>query len=306
MKIGDVSYLRILLTTRCNLQCRYCHQEGVNCNKSDIDAVFLLDIIQKMKALGFRKFKFMGGEPMLYQNLTSVVAGVKKLIGDADLSMISNGTASFSSYEEIMMSGMDRLNVSVHGWSSEAFCSNTGCSGEIFDRIRQTIISLAEKKLIGKINYVVRKGVNESDFFKLVDFAGRKELVVDALNLLDTKENFSALQQWYSMLEIERLVCSKYDIKDIYENTNSHSLPSRRLLLQNGAVVNLKISKLNDEHLFCDCLSCVKKKSCMEGIKAMRLTPAGILQPCLMRTDNTLDLVKHNSVEEIEKYLKKL
>lgn len=304
MKRMGVTYLRILLTTRCNMSCRFCHREGVSCDGVDIDKPLLLTTVGTMYDLGFRKFKLMGGEPSLYPNLTTTLAKLRKRIGDSDLSMISNGTADAIQYEKFLAAGMDRLNISIHGWTSEFFSANTLCSIDMYDKIRRTVVSLSEKRLIGKLNYVVRKGVNEHDFLELLDFAGEKELLVDALNLLDPGGDEVIDEHRYSMQDIERLVRSKYAVRDAFEVQNRCSLPSRILKLANGASVNLKVSKLNREMVFDACSKCTAKQSCVEGIKAVRLTPTGIIQPCLIRTDNVLDL--NHSHADIAAYLMSL
>lgn len=306
MKLGTITYLRILLTTRCNMACRFCHHEGAPCGGGDIDESILLDAIGKMYGFGFRKFKLMGGEPILYPNLLSVIRKIRGRIGASDLSMISNGTADATRYEELLSSGMDRLNISIHGWSPECFVANTGCKIEICDRIRKTLSFLSERRLIGKLNYVVKKGVNEDDFFELLDYAGKNELVVDALNLLDPGGNSVAEDYSYSMADMERLIRARCAVRTSSEMLNKWSLPSKRLWLANGAQVNLKVSMMNNVDAFDACAACRVKKVCVEGIKAVRLTSAGILQPCLMRTDNILNLNEHSSVSDIAAYLEAL
>ena len=263
----------------------------------------LLDAVGKMHALGFAKFKLMGGEPMLYPNLPEVVCALRSRIGDSDLSMISNGTAEASRYEELLSAGMDRLNISIHGWTPDFFSLNTGCQSAICDKIRNTVVTLSEKRLIGKLNYVVQRDVNESDFFELLDFAGEKGLVVDALNLLDFAGLARPAVKRYSMREIECLIRSRYIVQDALEVQNRNSIPSRMLKLTNGASVNLKVSELNAECAFDGCAKCMARASCVEGIKAMRLTPDGIVQPCLVRSDNVYDLKEGGSISEIAAYL---
>lgn len=290
MKCGEVKYLRILLTTRCNMSCCFCHREGASSAGEDIVRPVLFDVVGRMHELGFEKFKLMGGEPMLYPQLDSVIVGMRRRIGSSDLSMISNGTASPEAYEKLLSLGLNRLNISIHGWMLDSFVANTGCSIEVCDKIRNTVCRLSERRLIGKLNYVVKRGVNEKDFCELINFAGERELVVDALNLLVFGDNASAAAYRYSMSELECFVRSRFDVKASFEVQNKYSLPSKLLKLTNGASINLKVSKMNESMAFQACISCSKRNACVEGIKAMRVTPPGILQPCLMRTDNTLDL----------------
>ena len=288
------------------MACRFCHREGTSFDGADIDAKFLLDVVGRMYELGFRKFKLMGGEPMLYPQIGYVVSELRRLIGDSDLSMISNGSAASAQYEELFVLGMDRLNISVHGWGAEFFSMNTKCPAEMGNKIRQTIIELAEKRRIGKLNYVVKRGGNEEDFISLLNFARERDLVVDALNLLELTGGEIGDGIRYSMSEIQSLICSRFEVLEAIEIQHKYGFPSKRLRLVGGGEVNLKVSQLNQAMVFNACSDCRKWKYCVEGIKALRLMPSGVLQPCLMREDNVLDLNQYPTLNALEVYLKAL
>lgn len=306
MEIKCIQYLRVLLTNNCNMSCSFCHKEGCDYNERDLDETILIDTIKLLYRIGYRKIKLMGGEPMLYKNIDSVICEIKNIGSDIDLSMISNGSANLEQYERLFNLGLDRLNISVHGWKENYFKKNAGASTKLYNDVKDNIIELAKKGRINKLNYVLKRGINENDFYSLVDFAKAYELVIDALNLLTFEYDLSSQKYQYSFDEIEQLIRERYKVKEVLQFVNPYSLASKRLCLDNGVKINLKINKLNQENIFLSCKECSKKCNCVEGIKAIRLTNDAIIQPCLLRTDNTLDLKENYSEEEIINYLRAL
>lgn len=296
MRDNDIEYIRILLTNRCNLSCQFCHKEGSFYNENDIDYDYLLDSIKKLHKFGIRKVKLMGGEPMLYKNIEHLVSDIKKIDENIDLSIITNAFAPAKEYINLFEYGLDRLNVSVHGWCEDVFIKNTSSDKKMYENIRNNITNLAENGKINKINYVLKKGLYTNDFFQLIDFAKNYGVVVDTLNLLVSNDDLETNKLRYSFDEIEELIRKNYKVKTEYVYENLYSLPSKRLLLENSCIINLKVNQLNQQNAFKSCKKCEQIKFCTEGIKAIRLTNSGVIQPCLLRNDNTLKL--DNTVDE--------
>ena len=305
LKINEIQYVRILLTKKCNMSCTFCHQEGCAISENDIEYDLLIETVQKLYDIGYRKIKLMGGEPMLYRNINDVIKAIKSIGNDIDLSMISNGSASVDNYLTLFEYGLDRLNVSVHGWTDDYFCGNTGNTVEQCKKIKSNIIELANKGKINKLNYVLQKEKNETDFFELIEAVKGLDVVVDVLNLLTFPGQDEAEKLRYSFSEIEQLIRERWVVDKIVDYDNPYSLPSKRLILQNGCVINLKVNQLNKQEVFYSCKSCKYKEACVEGIKAIRLTNDGLIQPCLLRTDNTLNLI-NNTEKKIIDYLSEL
>ena len=67
----NITYLRISLTDKCNLRCRYCMPEEGVCKKSHADMMTEDEIITAVEAaasLGIRKLRLTGGEPLIKKN----------------------------------------------------------------------------------------------------------------------------------------------------------------------------------------------------------------------------------------------
>ena len=71
----DVHYLRLSVTERCNLRCRYCMPEAGICKKRHDEMLTEDEMIRAVEAaasLGFHKLRITGGEPLVKKNILSI------------------------------------------------------------------------------------------------------------------------------------------------------------------------------------------------------------------------------------------
>ena len=90
----NIDYLRISLTDRCNLHCRYCQPE-VACHvphEQILRYEELLRICRAALQLGIRKFKITGRDPLLRKGCSDFIASLKQLDGAEQVTLTTNGT----------------------------------------------------------------------------------------------------------------------------------------------------------------------------------------------------------------------
>ncbi len=297
-----VRYLRVVLTERCNLNCFFCHREGCD-NGAELSEISLEEMYEYIVCLvqsGIRKIKFMGGEPTLYPHLCELICRLKSYDNNIDISIITNGIVSEKILAQVINAGIDRVNVSLHGYDKTFFSDITGGTEKQLDQIFNSIKYLDERKVLGKINYVLLKGINEEEFYKVLEYIHENNYLLDVLNYLG--EDLEKINQYqYDLSEIERIICNKYNVISKCTHDNPYSIPSKRLILESGGIINLKVNKLRDISFLQSCKSCTKKMICDEGISAIRLTNKGIIQPCLFRDDLTFDVRKLMQINGREK-----
>lgn len=290
MRKHDIEYLRVVLTNNCNLNCSGCHKEGQE-KHADIPSETLIKIISCCINAGIKKVKFIGGEPTLRKDCLDLIIYIKEKYPYVDLSMITNGLADVGFYKECLNSGLNRLNISVHGWNKEYFISNTHSHEKYWQVMKNNLTTLLSEGRVNKVNYVIKKGVNEEDLFSLINWMSQfKGIRLDILNFLCLTSDVNVNLYKYSMKEIEELLGKKYGILVKSDFKNPYSMNSENLLLRNGLNINLKTHELKDFQYMNACESCTIKEICTEGIAAMRLTTDMRLQPCLLRADNSLQL----------------
>lgn len=298
---NSISYLRILLTSKCNLSCPYCHREGVTKVNKDMNLDDVKDILTACYDVGIRKFKLMGGEPTLYANLQQMVVFLNNLGGDVDISIISNGLFDFSIIEKYFNLGLERINISVHAWNKKN-ATALGMSAKQLALMKRNIELLLKINKLGKINYVYRNSGDNDELFECIEWINERKTVIDVLNVLGSK-----VGEYASMEEIEKNIRNHIDIQYEYIRYNKHSLPSKRFVLNKGGEINLKIFPLNNMPPFKSCNKCKQLEVCTEGIKAIRLKADGSIKPCLLRNDNTLFLQTNDTpYNEIKHYLETL
>ena len=166
--LSAVRMLRISLTDRCNLRCRYCMpEEGVSFVAKErlLDVESILGIARVAHGFGVRHFKLTGGEPTLRSDLVEVVRRLRKL-SDVDISMTTNGVHLPRLVEPLRAAGLDRLTISIDSLRSTRYHEITG-GGRLESVLRGFEIAAAA---FGppKLNVVAMRGVNEDE---IVDFA---------------------------------------------------------------------------------------------------------------------------------------
>ncbi|CAE6360286.1 unnamed protein product [Rhizoctonia solani] len=108
-------YLRISLTERCNLRCRYCMpEEGAPLSPSgniltNEEVVRLARIFVQN---GVNKIRLTGGEPTLRRGLPELIQELRGL-GVKQIGMTSNGIALWKKLPELVQSGLTHLNLSL-------------------------------------------------------------------------------------------------------------------------------------------------------------------------------------------------
>ena len=297
----NVRYLRVILTEKCNLNCFFCHKEGGNAYKwgKELAANEFCDCIRVLVKNGIKKIKFMGGEPTLYPQICELVYMINGLTPDLDISLISNGIASKEKYDDLIQAGVNRINISLHGYDKKKFMSVTKGTEDQLKLVFENIEYLKKSSILGKINYVLLKGVNEREIFDVLKYVNTHDLVVDVLNYLGD-DNVIKESLHYDFAEIEKMILDKCRINSIYVYKNPNSLDSNRLELVNGGTVNLKVNRLSEVSFLKACKKCKKTQWCEEGISAIRLNSRGVIQPCLFRDDLLFDLWSALQVDELD------
>lgn len=157
------NYLRVSVTDRCNLRCRYCMPpEGVKFMAHDEilrneEFIKLIDIFIGM---GIKKIRFTGGEPFVRRGFFDVVSAVVKKHPGIDLCVTTNGTLLEEHIADLKKYNIKKLNISLDTMSRDKFHSLTGV--DCFN----TVINNIEKSLSAgffdiKINGVLLKSTLE-------------------------------------------------------------------------------------------------------------------------------------------------
>ena len=127
-----IDYLRISVTDRCNLRCRYCMpEEGVDqLSHEEIlryeDVLRLASIFAK---LGVRKVRLTGGEPLARKGLAALVEGLRAIDGIREVAVTTNGTLLTDQLPGLLAAGLTGVNISLDTLREETFSQITRREG---------------------------------------------------------------------------------------------------------------------------------------------------------------------------------
>ncbi len=205
----SIDYLRLSVTDRCDLRCFYCLPKGFNdfeepehwLNFDEIERV-----VRAFGALGTRRVRITGGEPLVRKNLPALTARLQNLPGIDDLSLSTNAVQLVRHAENLYAGGVRRLNISLDSLDEKRFQEITG------GKLEKVINGLMAAKAAGfvpiKINMVVMKDVNEDEVETMVDFCIKHDFTLRFIETMpmgttgrDAVDHYVNLQTVRSKLE---------------------------------------------------------------------------------------------------------
>ncbi|MBW1988121.1 MAG: GTP 3',8-cyclase MoaA [Deltaproteobacteria bacterium] len=156
------SYLRVSVTDRCNLRCAYCTPAASFCPKPHQEILTyeeILAVVTQAVAMGVRKVRLTGGEPLVRRGLETLVEKIAALPGLLDLCLTTNGVLLADRAKALADAGLKRINVSLDSLDAETFARITGR-----DALDSVLSGLEAAEAAGlsptKINVVPLAGIN--------------------------------------------------------------------------------------------------------------------------------------------------
>ena len=110
-----VDYLRISITDRCNERCLYCLPENYSdwLPRGEILAYDeLLAIVRATTALGFKRFRVTGGEPLIRPGVVEFIRDLVATPGVESVLLTTNGTRLPQLARPLFDAGLRRINIS--------------------------------------------------------------------------------------------------------------------------------------------------------------------------------------------------
>jgi len=119
-----ITYLRISVTDRCNLACRYCMPEqvkGASAGNKILEFEEIADIIRTLTPLGINKIRLTGGEPLVRKDLDELLAMISGIEGIRQITMTTNGLLLPTLAQRLASAGLDRVNISLDTLDPERY-----------------------------------------------------------------------------------------------------------------------------------------------------------------------------------------
>ena len=202
----EINYLRVSVTDRCNLRCTYCMpEEGVPplTHAQILRFSEILRICKAAAALGIRKVKVTGGEPLVRKGIVSLVRDLKQVPGIEQVTMTTNGILLGELYDGLAEAGLDAVTVSLDAVTPETYRKITRR-----DELGKVLASLETVKERGripcKINCVALPDTPAGELQAIAGFAKDAPVHVRFIELMPLG-NGSGIQRLSEQACIERL-----------------------------------------------------------------------------------------------------
>src|SRR5437868_11087039 len=160
-----ISYVRMSVTDRCDLRCRYCMAEKMSFlpRKDVLSLEEIVELADIFISRGVSRIRLTGGEPLVRKGIDWLVPELGRRIGRGldEITMTTNGTQLARHASMLFDAGIRRMNVSLDSRNPQRFRHLTR-RGELAD-VLGGIGAAAEAGLKIKINMVALRGLNEAE-----------------------------------------------------------------------------------------------------------------------------------------------
>ena len=179
--------LRISVTDRCNLRCRYCMPEA---HYTWLPRAEILDLEEVARlarvfaGLGVDKIRLTGGEPLLRRGIFDLIGMLKEIEGIQEIALTTNGILLEDAALSLRKAGLDRLTVSLDTLDPRRFQALTQQ-----DKLAEALAGIDAALAAGfpppKLDTVLIRGTNDEEIESLLDFAFAKGLELRFIEYMD-------------------------------------------------------------------------------------------------------------------------
>lgn len=174
------SLLQVRPSCSCNLNCPFCSVDAGPSSRTratsyEVECEYLLDVVQEIvtfKGNGVECHIDSPGEPLLYREIVSLVAGMKEIPGVEVISMQTNGTLLTEDLiDSLAIAGLDRINLSLHALDPPLSRELAGVSWYDIDHMTAMAERTAKSRIDLLIAPVYLPGINDQEIPRLIAYA---------------------------------------------------------------------------------------------------------------------------------------
>ena len=187
-----LNYLRISVTDRCNLRCRYCMPEGgirLLRHEDILSYHEITDFTRAAVKKGINKVRITGGEPLVRKGIVTLISMLSEIDGINDFSMTTNGTLLKQYARDLSAAGLQRVNISLDTTDRDkfSFITRSGSLDDVFAGIE----AARESGLLPiKINCVVNESGEEEDARAVAAYCRKNDLGIRYIRQMDLASGY--------------------------------------------------------------------------------------------------------------------
>ena len=263
----EITYLRLSVTERCNLRCRYCMPEEGICKKAHSEMLTQEEMVQAVRAaasLGVSKLRITGGEPLVKKNIVSICENCAAIPGIREVCITTNGILLPQYAEDLKVAGVTRVNLSLDTLNPVKYARITRW-GELSDAMAGLHAALHAGFEKVKLNAVLIGGFNDDEIPLLASLTKRYPVDVRFIELMPMQKNDEFGQA--AFLPVKTVLEKLPEVEPVSPDGGV-----ARLYRLPGAIGNIGLISPVSDHF---CASCNR----------LRLTADGKIKPCLHSND---------------------
>ena len=263
----NITYLRISVTDKCNLRCRYCMPEEGICKKDHAEMLTedeFITAVEAAAALGIHKIRITGGEPLVRKNIVSICRRAAAVEGIKEVCMTTNGILLPELAAALKEAGVKRLNLSLDTLDPEKYAYITRIGKlENFKAGLDAAFAAGFEKI--KVNAVLIGGFNDDEIVQLAELTRQYPLDM----------RFIEMMPMYDSGDFDEKAFVPY-------SRVLEKLPEAEAIPHDGGVA--KLYRLPGAKGNIGLISPLNAHFCGE-CNRLRLTADGKLKPCLHAAD---------------------
>ena len=267
-----ISYLRLSVTDRCDLRCRYCMAEDMQfLPKSAVLSIEEMgDLAERFVTRGIRRIRLTGGEPLVRRGIDTLAMRLGALIGHGldELTLTTNAMRLAEYAPMLAAAGVRRINVSLDTLDAEVFRHITRV-GDL-DIALRGVAAAQDAGIVVKINMVALAGLNEDQLLPMLDWCGANGCDLTLIETMpigevegDRSDHYIPLHQFIEPLRATRA---------IWPVDKATGGPARYFAVEDSPVTLGLITPLSENF----CATCNR----------IRLTVEGRIYMCLGQDDH--------------------
>ncbi|WP_407309693.1 GTP 3',8-cyclase MoaA [Pseudomonas sp. nanlin1] len=257
-----VDYLRMSVTDRCDFRCVYCMAEDMTFlpRQQILSLEELEQIAASFVALGTRKIRLTGGEPLVRAGIVDLCRRIAALPGLQELCMTTNGSQLGKLAQPLFDAGLKRLNISLDSLDPQRFRELTR-TGDLSKVIEGIDAANAAGFVHTKLNCVVMRGRNDHEVTDLVTFAIERGLDISFIEEmpLGVISEHSRAEAFFSSEQVREKIAERYTLVPSTESTQG---PSRYWRLAEAPDIRLGFISPHSHNF---CATCNRVRLTVEG-----------------------------------------
>ena len=263
----NITYLRISVTDKCNLRCRYCMPEEGICKKDHADMLTedeFITAVEAAAALGIHKIRITGGEPLVRKNIVSICRRAAAVEGIEEVCLTTNGILLPELGVALKEAGVKRLNLSLDTLDPEKYAYITRIGKlEDFKAGLDAAFAAGFEKI--KVNAVLIGGFNDDEIVQLAELTRQYPLDMRFIEMMPMYDSGDFDEK--AFVPYSRVLEKLPEAEAV-----SHDGGVAKLYRLPGAKGNIGLISPLNAHFCGEC-------------NRLRLTADGKLKPCLHAAD---------------------